>query len=584
MAQIKASQALVRELANWQISHVYGIPADSLIDGFALEQDHVQYIQVRHEEVGALAAAAEAKLTGKIGVALASVGPGAVHLLYGLSDAKMDATPMLVIISNVATEMMNTHYLQDMDEDELFAGLDTFHREVHSAQQIPATIREAIQVAYETSSPSIVIIPDDLANHMVDYQASPISRPEPLKPEINQTDVDKSRDLIKQAKRPVMLVGNGIREAQWEVEAVSKRFGLPVIPTAPALGYVSSLFDNNLGPSGRIGTQPAYEALQLADLIIMVGTCYPFLRFLPHQVPSIQINLRAEALGVQYPATQSVQADAKQYLQYLLDAQPEALPETAFLKACRQAKQNWQAYLEERVNARPKGMLTPEAVLKAVSSLSIADTTYGLDIGNNTIWSARMLPFDQHQKMTMSAWFGAMGYGISAGIAAQIADPERRVITVSGDGGFSMVVQDLLTQVQYQLPIVNVILENGGFGFIRQEKAKTGATDYALTFNNANWAGVADNMGAIGLRVTDEASLRNAIQTIQTKLAAGEKRPFVLDAIVTDESPLDTSEMKLDPEKYTDDTIAGFRAQYHLSESHYPALRTILNHERSNQN
>ena len=145
------------------ITHT-GIPADSLIDGFAAEKDLVKYIQVRHEEVGALAAAAESKLTGKIGVALAAVGPGAIHLIYGLCDAKMDHTPMLVIISNVTTSMINTHYLQDMDEDELFAGLDTFHRQVSDAKQIPGTIRAAIQAAYKTQSPSIVIIPDDLAN------------------------------------------------------------------------------------------------------------------------------------------------------------------------------------------------------------------------------------------------------------------------------------------------------------------------------------------------------------------------------------------------------------------------------------
>lgn len=158
MTEMKASQALVKELENWGIDHVYGIPADSIIDGFAPEQASVNYIQVRHEEVGALAAAAETKLTGKIGVALASVGPGAVHLLYGMVDAKMDRTPMLLIMSTVATSMINTRFIQDMDENELFASLDTFHEQVSNPQQIPSTIRRAITAAYETQSPSVVII------------------------------------------------------------------------------------------------------------------------------------------------------------------------------------------------------------------------------------------------------------------------------------------------------------------------------------------------------------------------------------------------------------------------------------------
>lgn len=577
MAQMKASQSLVKELANWHVDHVYGIPADSLIDGFAAEQDLVRYIQVRHEEVGALAAAAEAKLTGKIGVALAAVGPGAVHLIYGLCDAKMDHTPMLVIISNVATSMMNTHYLQDMDEDQLFAGLNSFHRQVSDAKQVPGTIRAAIQAAYDTQSPSVVIIPDDLANVEIDYEALPVQSQ--AKPVLAGTDeqVAETIALIKAAKHPVMLVGTGIRNAQSEVVAFAEKFGLPVVTTAPAVGYLPSNFANNLGAQGTIGTQPAFEAMHMADLVVMVGTSYPFMRFMPRTIKTIQINHSSQALGEQFPAVQMVRADAKTYLAQVIKAQPDDLPESPFLKACRIARQNWHSYLDERVKARPDGLLTPEAVLRQVSELVTADTVYGLDIGNNTVWSTRMLPFGDGQQMTMSSWFGAMGYALSAGIAAQLTYPDRRVITVSGDGGFSMVVQDILTQVQYQLPVINVVLENGGYGFIRQEKAKAGQSDYALKFINANWAGVAENMGAIGLRVTNDDTLKAAIQTIKQHLAAGDQQPIVLDAVVTDEAPLDTSTMKLDPDKYSDRMIGEFRVKYHLDGDRYPSLRRILN-------
>ncbi|WP_054653889.1 thiamine pyrophosphate-binding protein [Secundilactobacillus silagei] len=472
MAQMKASQALVKELANWQVDHVYGIPADSLIDGFAAEQDLIRYIQVRHEEVGALAAAAESKLTGKIGVALAAVGPGAIHLIYGLCDAKMDHTPMLVIISNVTTSMINTHYLQDMDEDELFAGLDTFHRQVSDAKQIPGTIRAAIQAAYKTQSPSIVIIPDDLANVEINYEPMPVHRL--AKPVLAGTDaqVAQTVSLIKQAKRPVMLVGKGIRHAQSEVAAFSQKFGLPVVTTAPAVGYVASNFENNLGSLGTVGTQPAFEAMHMADLVVMVGTSYPFMRFMPRTIKTIQINQDSQALGEQFPAVQLVQADAKTYLAQVIKTQPDQVPASDFLKACHIARQNWHGYLDERVAARPTGLLTAEAVLRGVSQLSTPDTIYGLDIGNNMVWSTRMLPFGNGQEMTMSAWFGAMGYGLSAGIAAQLSYPDKRVITVSGDGGFSMVVQDLLTQVQYQLPVINVVLENGGYGSFDKKKPR----------------------------------------------------------------------------------------------------------------
>ncbi|MFC6253624.1 thiamine pyrophosphate-dependent enzyme [Secundilactobacillus hailunensis] len=577
MAQMKASQALVKELANWQVDHVYGIPADSLIDGFAAEQDLIRYIQVRHEEVGALAAAAESKLTGKIGVALAAVGPGAIHLIYGLCDAKMDHTPMLVIISNVTTSTINTHYLQDMDEDELFAGLDTFHRQVSDAKQIPGTIRAAIQTAYATQSPSIVIIPDDLANVEINYEPMPVHRL--AKPVLAGTDaqVAQTVSLIKQAKRPVMFVGKGIRYAQTEVAAFSQKFGLPVVTTAPAVGYVASNFENNLGSLGTVGTQPAFEAMHMADLVVMVGTSYPFMRFMPHTIKTIQINQDSQALGEQFPAVQLVQADAKTYLTQVIKTQPDQVPASDFLKARHVARQNWRGYLDERVAARPAGLLTAEAVLREVAQLATPDTIYGLDIGNNMVWSTRMLPFGDGQEMTMSAWFGAMGYGLSAGIAAQLSYPDKRVITVSGDGGFSMVVQDLLTQVQYQLPVINVVLENGGYGFIRQEKAKVGQSDYGLKFMNANWAGVAENMGAIGLRVTNDQTLKAAIQTIEHHLATGDKQPIVLDAVITDEEPLDTSTMKLDPDQYSERMIGEFRVKNHLDGDRYPSLRRILN-------
>lgn len=576
MTVMKASQALVQELENWQISHVYGIPADSLIDGFAVEQERMRYIQVRHEEVGALAAVAETKLTGQIGVAMASVGPGAVHLLYGMCDAKMDHTPMLLIMSTVATDMINTHYIQDFDENELFAGLDTYHRQVSDARTIPTVIREAIQTAYDTQSPSVVLIPDDLANQEINYRPLVVEQPivTPTGGSIDQ--VKTTLTLIKEAERPVMLVGSGVKAAKAEVVAVSKRLGLPVIASAPAAGLVPTGFENFMGTQGRMGTQPAFEALHMADLVVMVGTVYPFMRYLDQPVKTIQINRRAADLGVQIHADQAVVADAGAYLQQLLAAQAAQLPETAFLKACQQSRQNWLAYLDERAALTTDAPLTAEAVLRQVGSLSESDTIYGLDVGNNTVFSTRMLPFDQQQQLTMSGWFGAMGYGLAAGIAAQLNYPKRRVITVSGDGGFSMVVQDLLTQVQYQLPVINVILENGGYGFIRQEKANHGQTDYGLTFNNANWAGVATNMGALGLRVTDAASLTAAVTTIQEHLVAGNTQPIVLDAVITEEPPLETGQMILDPERYEADAIGAFRQRYNLPADNYPALRTLL--------
>lgn len=575
MARIKASQALVQELAQWGIERVYGIPADSLIDGFAAEQDRVSYIQVRHEEVAALAAAASAKLTGQISVAMASVGPGATHLMNGLYDALMDHVPMLAIVSQVPTGMIGTHYLQDMDENELFASLDTFHAQVADAQQIPATIHQAITAAYATHSPSVVIIPDDLATQEINYE--PVQPISPKVTALSGTDAElaETRALLKAAKRPLLFVGGGVKGATDAVVAFSERYAVPVVSSAPAIGLVPSNFKNYLGSVGRIGTAPAYEAVMAADLILMVGTQYPFARFYLKEVSTIQVNNKAADLGNQVAAKQSVLADAGTYLTQLIAQQAVALSIRPFLKASRQAKLDWDRYLEDRAN-HTASELTAEAVLSGVNAVSEPDAVYGLDVGNNTVWSLRQLRFDLQQTMTMSAWFGTMGYGLAAGIAAQLAYPKRKVITVSGDGGFSMVVQDLLTQVQYGLPVLNVILENGGYGFIQQEKKTAGMGDYALRFDNANWAGVASNMGAVGLRVTTAPELSKALAQYRELRAQNDPRPVVIEALISADLPLDTSHMTLDSDQFSEADIQAYREAAGLTTTVYPSLSRHL--------
>jgi len=575
MAEMKASQALAQVLESWDIKRVYGIPADTVIDGFYQERDKIEYIQVRHEEVGSLAAVATAKATGKIGVMCGSVGPGALHLLYGLYDAKMDHVPVLAIVGQTVTKAINTAYLQEMDEDAWFSDFTDFHKQVTTAEQIPDVVDAAIRYAYGHNGPAVIIMPDDLPAQTINFE--PIKTKQishsTIESKIADEDVAETLDLIKAAKRPLLLVGQGMKGNRELIQAFSEKFQLPIVTSAPAIGVVSSDFRNMLGSMGRIGSKPAFEAGQLADLLIMVGTNYPFARFLPKTIKVVQIDTRLSVLGRQRAVDKAVLADGKAYLQKLIDA-GNLQPFNGWVKANRTNRQNWLNYLAKR--ASQPGQLTAEAVINTIKQRADQDAYFALDVGNNVTWATRQLPFNADQEMSMSSWIGTMGYGLAAGLAVKLEQPNRQVISIMGDGGYTMVSQDLLTQVQYQTPVITVIMKNSAFGFISHEESSRGQSDYGVQFVGANWAGVAENMGAVGLHAQTQAELDEVFNKALDLQAQGDKRPIVIEASIKNEDPVDTSFMPIDPDQFDSKTIKKFRDTYGITEADQPALSTLL--------
>ncbi|MFD1126246.1 thiamine pyrophosphate-dependent enzyme [Lentilactobacillus raoultii] len=580
MAKMKAGQALAKVLVSWKIDHIYGITADSInntVDGLYQERDKINYIQVRHEEVGSLAAAADAKLTGKVGISFGSAGPGATHLFNGLYDAKMDHAPVVAIVGQSATPIMNTFFFQEMDQDPMFVDLTDFHKQVTNADQIPYIMDEAIRYAYRTKGPAIIIIPDNLSGEEIDFE--PFKTAKTLsaatKPTVDPTAVKAVYDALKQAKHPVLWAGLGMKDARDEIVEFSEKFSVPVLSTAPATGVMPTDHPNYMGARGRLGTKPAFEVTQAADLVILAGTNYPFSRFLPKGIKFIQINNNVADLGKQRDIDLTVLADAKPFFAKLNEF-GEAIAPTPFLKAAQKDKQNWDAWLNKVADDESDG-LAPEAVIRAIKENSTDQTVYGLDVGNNLMWSLRQLPFNRQQKFSMSSWFGTMGYALPASIAAKLSYPDRQVFSISGDGGFSMVMQDLLTQVQYNLPIINVVLENKAYGFIQHEKINLKQEPYGIHFIGADWAEFADSMGAIGLKVTDRQSLAAAFKKVQELQAAGNTKPIVIDAKVKNQDPVDTSFMPIDPEQFDQATIDAYNQQSHLFDQ--PPFSELLKNE-----
>lgn len=577
MTKMKAGQSLAQVLVSWDIDHIYGITADSInntVDGLYQEREQLKYIQVRHEEVGALAAAADAKLTGKIGVSFGSAGPGATHLFNGLYDAKMDHAPVLAIVGQSSTQVMNTNFFQEMNQDPMFIDVAVFHKQVVSADQIPYVVDEAIRAAYAQRGPAVVIIPDDLSGQEIDftpYKTAHIYH-NATKSAIEPAAIDETVALLKAAKHPVLWVGNGLRGSRAEVIALAENYSLPVISTVPATGIMPTDHPNFMGSNGRLGTKPAFEVTQAADLILFIGTNYPFARFWPESVKVIQVNNNAEDLGKQHDADLTILADAHDFVSQLL-ARNVTLPTSKFLEAARQDKANWDKWLAQLAADDTTG-LRAEGVIAAIADFADNDAVFGLDVGNNTEWAIRQLPINHEQKFTLSAWFATMGYGLPAGLAGKLSFPERQVFSISGDGGYSMVMQDLLTEVKYDLPIINVVLENKSYGFIQHEKLVAGQAPYGIDLVGADWAAIADNMGAIGLTATDLPSLKAAFAKIGELQTAGNRKPIVLDAKIKNVDPVDTGFMPLDPKVFDAKTIADFRAQYELTDQ--PALSELL--------
>lgn len=582
MAKMIAGQALVKVLEDWGVDHVYGIPGGSInhtVEGLYLEKDKVQYIQVRHEEVGAMAAAADAKFTGKIGVAFGSAGPGATHLFNGLYDAKMDHVPVLALVGQVGQPVMNTNYFQEMDEDPMFADVAVFNRTVTTAEQLPYVVNQAIREAYRNKGVAVVTIPEDLSAKEIDYEAvkTPVTVSNTYKQMIDPKAVSDTLAMIKDAKHPLLYIGTGLKGARKELDAVSERFNIPVISTVPATGVMETDHKNYLGTNGRLGGKPGFEAMQHADLVLFIGSEYPFARFWPKEVKIVQVNDNSFDIGKVVPIDYAVIADGKTYLQALLDT-GESLPETDWIKENRINRQNWLKWLDDRANDDSKG-LEPEAVMRKTRELAGPNDTYGVDTGNVSEFAVRGVKMTENQKFAISGLFATMGYGIPAGLAGALSVPDGQAWSFSGDGGFSMVVQDLITEARYELPVINIVFSNQRFGFIWYEQQETKQHFYGVDLTDADWAKVAEGLGAVGMTATNLKELDAAFDQIKQLKATGNKKPIVLNAVIDPEDPVAAAFMPLDPKQFGQDTVDEFAKHYGIDTKAQPSLGELLRGE-----
>lgn len=575
--KMTAGQALLRVLSSWNVLHVYGIPGSSvngLMAALHDEREQLQYIQVRHESAGAMAASAHAKATGKIGVCFGSAAPGGTNLMNGLYDAKMDRVPLLAIVGQTPTVNMNTTFFQEMDEVPVYADVSVYNHMAATAAQIPDLIEEAIRTAYAQNGVAVVILPNDLVEREIDYMPRREAKapPEKKRQQIVQSDVDAVLALLQKSERPVLYGGLGLRGARDVVVRVSEKFSMPIVTSAPAIGVAApSNHENFMGSFGRLGTKPAYDVLHAADLVLFVGSNFPFARFWPKGLPVVQINNEIADIGKQVRIEKGIVADGSAFLSRLLQAD-FSRPEDNFLRAARVDKQNWDNWLDNVADDESKG-LAPEAVIRAIRQHAAPNAFFGLDVGNNTIHSVRGLPLYAAQQHVLSGWFATLGVGLPYGMDAKLTDPSRQVWTISGEGGFAMNMQEIITQANYGLPILNVVLDNGSYGFIEHAQL-LGKFNYGVKLPHTDWATAARGMGAIGFSAASLAELNAAMQEIEALQASGNQTPILLDAKIYYADPMDTSNVQMDPERFSKELIEQYTSTYNVFGQ--PALSELL--------
>jgi pyruvate dehydrogenase (quinone)/pyruvate oxidase len=519
-------------LADVGATQVFGVVGDAL-NPFtdAIRRDkRIQWIGVRHEEGAALAAAGQAKLTGRLAVCAGTTGPGATHLLAGLYEASHDHAPVLAIAGDVPTNLGGINYLQAADHVQAFRDACVYAATIANADAAAAQIHEAIAAAYGARGVALLNIPQDVFAAKTSIKGSSVATLRP-RPETapDEADLDRAATIIDGSESVVIFVGNGARNAAAEVRALSEKLHAPIVHTYRALDLFP--FDDRqvIGGLGLIGSKAGYDAVHGCDVLLMIGSDYPYSDFLPHKATVIQVDERAEAIGRRLPVAQAIVGSSRPSIAGLL-TRVKARSNDRFLRGAQRDWGSWIRMLDEKADpVRSSDRIHPQALARAVSDLAADDAVFCVDTGEVTLWSANWVRPRGRQRVTGSFNNAAVGTALGMANGIQALDKSRQVIVLCGDGGFAMLMQEFITAVQHELPIKVFVFNNSGWGLVHLEMEAAGLPVFnqGATFKNPDFAMYALACGAQGFKVAKPAELRETVS--EALQAAG---PVVVDVTV----------------------------------------------------
>src|SRR5215469_12375336 len=552
MATRTASDALFDTLIDWGVDTVFGLPGDGtngIIEALRTRRDRIRFIQVRHEEAAAFNACAYAKWTGRLGVCLATSGPGGIHLLNGLYDAKLDGQPVLAITGLQYHDLVHTYTQQDVELDKVFMDVAVYNTRIMSASQVESVADLACRTALSYRGVSHITIPVDTQDEEADRKYSKRNVPHhtsdvcaigaQVPPD---TDIERAAYLLNAGKRITILAGRGALGATDELEVLAETLGAPIVKALLGKAAVPDSSPYTTGGIGLLGTKPSQEAMENCDTLLMIGTSFPYIEFLPKpgQARAIQIEIDPMRIGLRYPVEVGLVGDAKRTLQRLMPLLRRNR-HRRFLERAQSGMRQWWA-LMEAYGTRMDTPMKPQVVAWELGKHLPENAIISCDSGTIATWWARHIPVKRGQMHSLSGNLATMAPGLPYAIAAQVAYPDRPSIAFVGDGGFSMLMAEFATCVKYKLPVKVFVVKNNSLGQIKWEQMVfLGNPEYGVELLPIDFAGFARACGGTGFTIEDPADCGSIVEQ-----ALAEPGPVVVQAVVDPFEPPLPAKITLD--------------------------------------
>jgi len=535
MSQRTVAEELVAALAKAGVERLYGVVGDSLnpVTDAIRRSGKLGWVHVRHEETAAFAAGAEAQLSGRLAACAGSCGPGNLHLINGLFDAHRSYAPVLAIAAQIPSSEIGTSYFQETHPDQLFRECSHYCELVSHPGQMPRTAQMAMQYAISRRGVSVIALPGDVAampmpsevfSHGV-VTSRPLVRP-------SDADVARLADLLNGARAVTLFCGSGCAGAHDEVIALSEKLAAPVGYAFRGKEWVAYDNPNEVGMSGLLGAGAAYQAMHECDVLVLLGTDFPYDEFMPTRPKVAQVDIQSEHLGRRSRLDVGLCGDVRETISAVLP-RLERKGDRTFLERMlahhRDARRKLGVYVRHVGTRRP---IHPEHVAAELDELASEDAVFTVDTGMCAVWAARYLRATRNRRLLGSFNHGSMANALPQAIGAQLRYPGRQVISMSGDGGFAMLMGDFLTLTQYDLPVKVIVFDNGALGMVKLEMEVGGLPDWGTDLKNPNFAKMADAVGVLGVRIEDPADVRAGLQR-----ALAHPGPALVD-VVTDPNAL----------------------------------------------